>query len=100
MYSLKTHISILKNTKKKVNAQKLQNLGNFQASRRTIQRALKRLGFNYSNVCKKIVLKPVHKKVRVEIITNWIAQRIDWKKVVFTDEKKFNLDGPDNWGHI
>ena len=34
---------------------------------------------------------------RVKICIDWIRQRIDWKKVVFTDEKKFNLDGRDNW---
>jgi transposase len=50
---------------------------------------------------KKLKQKPKltqkHKDARVEMCTKWLRERLDWDTVVFSDEKKFNLDGPDSF---
>ena len=38
-----------------------------------------------------------HKRERIKICKQWLKDRVNWNEVVFTDEKRFNLDEPDNW---
>jgi len=31
------------------------------------------------------------------VINDWIIENHAWEKTVFSDEKRFSLDGPDYW---
>jgi hypothetical protein len=65
-------------------------------SKRTIQRIIKKCRhLKRLKLKRKPALKPHHKKARLEWAKahmNWDQQ---WKRTLFSDEKKFNLDGPD-----
>lgn len=58
---------------------------------------MKGLGLKYGKVPKRTPLQAQHKQKRFELAENWIVENLVTKKVVFTDEKRFSFDGPDNW---
>lgn len=68
------------------------------ASLRTVQRLIKKSPFiKRRKLRRKPNLKPHHKIARMAFAENHIEWTQAWKNVVFTDEKKFNLDGPDGF---
>ena len=42
-------------------------------------------------------LRGKHKSERLKYCTQWITNNVDWNSVVFSDEKRFSIDGPDCW---
>ena len=53
------------------------------------------IGLKYEKAKKKITLIKKHKGARLECAKRWLKKHVDFKKVIFTDEKRFKFDGPD-----
>lgn len=71
-----------------------------KASRWTIWRVIKR---SKHIVRAKLHVGPkltqMHKDARLSWAEDRIQDRTDWTSVIFSDEKKFNLDGPDGYAY-
>jgi len=71
---------------------------NLDASVTTVWRTLQ----SSDHLChKKMLKKPklteTHEEKRREFAHDYLHWTDDWNRVIFSDEKKFNLDGPDGW---
>jgi hypothetical protein len=81
-----------------VNASIIKQQIHLQCSTRTIARFLKEENVGYVISKKEIVLEERHKTARVDFAKHHVQNRTDFRTWIFTDEKKFSLDGPDNNG--
>ena len=95
--NIKRCISKLKFSEEKINSTKIKGECNLKVSNKTVQRYLKSKGYIYKNIEKKILLSAKNKYERLRIITGWLARNHSFEKTIFSDEKRFSLDGPDCW---
>ena len=79
----------------RVTATKLLKNLDLDCSDQTLRRKLSSLNLKYRNMKKEIRLTATHKAKRLELAKTWLSENHPWPMTVFTDESKFNLDGPD-----
>lgn len=81
-----------------ISANQIQAELNIPASKWTIGRVLRSSShLQYSKKKPKPSLKDHHKTARVAWAKEKMSWTTEWREIVFSDEKKFNLDGPDGY---
>ena len=93
---LKRQICTMKDNGEKVNCNKLIRACDIPVSRFTVGRYLKQQGMKYKKIRKSLPLKPFDKQKRCDLAKKWLSQSHPWEQTIFSDEKWFSLDGPDD----
>ena len=94
---MKRTVTRLLTSGEKGTARKVKEKCELDVNVRTVPRTLHRIGLKYAKAKKKITLTKKHKGARLECAKRWLTKHVDFKKVIFTDEKCFKFDGPDEW---
>lgn len=94
---IKRRICGFNENKEKVNATKIIEECDLDVSRSTVQRYLRKTGFIYKRMSSRIHLTAGQKQLRMQCVRSWISLNHDWDLTIFSDEKRFSLDGPDDW---
>jgi len=94
---IKRAIARFKSAGEKVSSPKIKEECQLTVSTKTVQRHLTRVGAKYKRSKNQIVLSQSHKDRRVAMCSKWIIEDHNWNVTIFSDEKRFSMDGPDNW---
>lgn len=89
-------VAVLQARNIKVTAKKVIDATKLNISVSLMRKELIRLGLKYLPLSRKIVLNQSHVTGRLEFCKYYFENQVDFKKIIFTDEKKFKYDGPDN----
>lgn len=84
-----------KNDRKTINSTKIEL--NLSVSKPTLSRVFREIGISKRKLKVKPTLTENHQKFRVDWALSRCHPNFDWSKWIFSDEKKFNLDGPDGY---
>ena len=95
--AIKRFISKCNLKNEKVNSTNILKNINLNVSISTVQRYLASKQIVYTKAAQSIQLTDIQKQKRVDCATTWLAENLNWDTVIFSDEKKFSCDGPDNW---
>uniref|UniRef100_A0A0N5BN00 HTH_Tnp_Tc3_2 domain-containing protein n=1 Tax=Strongyloides papillosus TaxID=174720 RepID=A0A0N5BN00_STREA len=79
-----------------VNSRIIKNKLNLDVSLRTIQRKMKTMDFTYYKIERKIPSSKLTKNERIKFCKKMLTEDISTNFIIFSDEKKFSVDGPDN----
>lgn len=70
------------------------------ASVSTVRRVIKKSGYlKRLKIKKKPPLNNVRKTKRLQFARQYMSYKKEWQNIVFSDEKKFNLEGPDGYNY-
>lgn len=89
-----------KATKGKLSAAKIVDNLNLPVSKRRVQQILKSMpNVVHKKPQKRPLLKQRHKEARLQFAREHMQWVVEWRRVIFSDEKKFNLDVPDGFSY-
>lgn len=95
----KRQIGMIKHeaTKNKLNATQIQRKHDLPVSKNHVSHILRSTPYiKWKKPLCKPSLKPHHITTRLEFARRHMQWTTQWNKIIFSDEKKFNLDGPDS----
>jgi transposase len=91
---------IKKASNKSISINQIKHEIGLEASKSTIWRVVKNdQNLLSSRKTRKLRLVAQHKSARLDFAKKYFTWKDEWCNVIFTDEKKFNLDGPDGNRH-
>ncbi|KAI8123499.1 Transposable element Tc3 transposase [Lucilia cuprina] len=85
-------------TRNKLNATQIKNKLSLPVTSKHVAHILRTDGnIKWKKPKCKPMLKNHHKENRLKFARKYMKWGDEWKRVIFSDEKKFNLDGPDSY---